>query len=189
MIILSTDPSFWRKTSLDKITGCVNWLGPKIPTGYGCLWKNKIKYYSHRYAFIITKGSIPEGMLVCHKCDNRLCCNPEHLFLGTYADNSKDMCSKNRQNKPKGELQSNSKLIELKVKQIRALYPFLKMEYLAHAFEVSVSCISKIILRKDWSHIPVLSIEESEELKSQWLTQQTFRPNTLVSENSANITT
>lgn len=80
---------------IDKSGGldsCWVWTGPKYPRGYGCCGRG----YAHRVAYERAVGTIPEGQFVCHRCDNRLCCNPAHLFLGTARDNTQDMIAKGR---------------------------------------------------------------------------------------------
>ena len=86
---------FWDK--VEKTDKCWNWkAGIRGENGYGCFKVNGKNENSHRVSWRITFGEIPEGLLVCHHCDNRLCVRPEHLFLGTYKDNMQDCSLKGR---------------------------------------------------------------------------------------------
>lgn len=77
--------------------GCWVWTGPTCASGrYGRIAGIRL-VMAHRYVFEKEFGQIPKGMCVCHTCDNGLCVNPAHLFLGTNSDNMKDMCRKGRQ--------------------------------------------------------------------------------------------
>jgi hypothetical protein len=97
---------FWF--SIDKSDGCWEWTGKLQGSGYGQFRVEKAFVTSHRYAYELHYGPIPDGLKVLHKCDNRKCCNPSHLFLGTSADNSADMVAKGRQ--AKGIQHGNAKL-------------------------------------------------------------------------------
>lgn len=84
--------------------GCWSWKKSPLTTGYASLYTGKRKLMSgHRISWILHYGTIPKGLFVLHKCDNRICTNPEHLFLGTHIDNMRDMVSKNRHGKQKGK--------------------------------------------------------------------------------------
>jgi hypothetical protein len=83
---------FWAK--VDKSEDCWEWIGQKHSNGYGLLQcrsrKNRKMIKAHRLSYELHNGPIPEGLLVLHKCDNKLCVNPDHLELGNYSKNLKD---------------------------------------------------------------------------------------------------
>jgi len=96
------------KANIDIIenTNCWNWMGAKACHGYGCINYNYKTQRVHRLSYTTFVGLIPDGMSVCHRCDNKLCCNPEHLFLGTHQDNMKDMIEKRRAHFQKKEIKN-----------------------------------------------------------------------------------
>lgn len=106
---------------------------------------------AHRAAWLIKHGEIPKGMHVLHKCDEPSCLNPDHLFLGTQADNMKDKAKKKRCADRHGEKHPLSKLTPELVIWIRES-PQLQRE-IAHALGTDQGTISNIINRKSWSHI------------------------------------
>lgn len=109
----------------------------------------------HRASYMVWKGEIPKGMYVLHKCDNRACINPEHLFLGTHIDNMNDMKKKNRQHKRPGQSHHVNKLKNKDVLEIRRLWKSGKetQSSLSKKYYVSIACIHNVVKRKSWTHI------------------------------------
>ena len=143
---------FWDKVDVGEADECWEWQAGKR-RGYGLFGIHYKMWSSHRVAWILTFGPIPKGLLVCHYCDNRACCNPYHLFLGTNADNLGDAARKGRM--LRGEQDGNSKLTEEEVLEIRKMYAegYTQQE-LADEFGVSVSQINNIVNRKNWAWLP-----------------------------------
>jgi len=96
---LPLEERFWNKVNKTSPAGCWIWTASRGSAGYGQFLLKERPIGAHRVAWELTKGLIPLGLYVCHKCDNKLCVNPQHLFLGTQADNIADMVSKGRQAK------------------------------------------------------------------------------------------
>lgn len=90
---------FWKK--VNKTRDCWEWTGAINRDGYGQFGYNKKTYISSRFVMKIIGKEIPEGMFVCHKCDNPACVNPDHLFIATHKDNMKDCMDKGRWKKLK----------------------------------------------------------------------------------------
>lgn len=107
--------------------GCWIWTGSvqKARGGYGQFMVKPKVWRSHRWSFQFYRGPIPDGALVCHKCDNPRCVNPDHLFLGTYSDNLVDAIRKGRNAAPqpsrlRGAQHHNAKLTQEQASEIRA---------------------------------------------------------------------
>jgi len=98
---------FWDK--VNKTDSCWNWIS-YIQGNYGKFWLNGGPKLAHRVSWELYNDAIPKDMYICHKCDNTICVNPNHLFIGTPKDNTLDMIKKNRQSNRKGEDNGCSKL-------------------------------------------------------------------------------
>lgn len=145
---------FWSK--VEKGPDCWEWTGSKVKGGYGQIGKGGREIgneMTHRLSWEIHNGPIPEGMFVCHSCDNRSCVNPDHLFLGTHSDNVQDMVAKGRVGDVgrKGTKHHKAKLTDEDVREIRAAED--STTTLALIYGVSTSTIQRVKSGKGWSHV------------------------------------
>lgn len=132
--------------------GCWEWLGAKYWTGYGRIVADKVHYSAHRASYMLYVGEIPDGMVVCHKCDNPSCVNPEHLFLGTKADNSSDMVRKVRS--ARGEKNAKAKLTEDQAREVLNLRKMgATLDALAKRFGVTKAAIRFLVTGRNWKHL------------------------------------
>lgn len=164
----NTADDVWRRVDRKEPTECWEWIGKQYRDGYGqCHWASK-QQQAHRVVWTIANGPIPNGLFVCHRCDNRSCCNPAHLFLGTHQDNMRDRNSKQRTARGprspaalhpdrivRGEANSNARLTVDDVLAIRAAPGSSAAELapLAQRFGVSLSHIQKIRYGRAWRHL------------------------------------
>lgn len=137
------------------LSGCWLWMGYLTGRGYGHLGRRrhgkKLDYKAHRYSFEMHNGPIPDGLCVLHKCDVRNCVNPEHLFLGTQADNMKDRDLKGRGRAPRGEKHGIAKLSDADVISIRLFLNLgAKQQTIAEAYGVSRKTVSDIKCGRTW---------------------------------------
>lgn len=136
-----------------KKDGCWDWVGYRDPNGYGRLNVNGRPVLGSRISYMLHYGDIPKGGVVCHKCDNPQCVNPEHLFLGTQADNVADMHAKGRARKRalKGEAHHAAKVTEVIVREVRGRIE--PTSYLADLYGLSRTTIDDIRKRRSWAHV------------------------------------
>lgn len=138
---------------------CWEWKGPMLNCGYGDIeigsrkTSSHYRERSHRFSFMhFNEKEIPKGMHICHKCDNRKCCNPLHLFMGTAKDNAEDMVKKGRQ--VKGE---DHYCAKIKEETIPKIYEMLNREIsgteIAKKFGLGKGAVSNLVKGKTWKHV------------------------------------
>lgn len=140
--------------SVVKSEGCWDWKGVAHHSGYCHMNYDGKSMSINRISWELNFGEIPNGLFVLHKCDNRRCSNPDHLFLGSSKDNHKDMMNKGRQNIPFGENHKNSKLTSDNVKKIKELLQLgVTMSRISKDFKISMGSINAIKHRRTWKHV------------------------------------
>ncbi len=175
---------FWSKVNT-RANGCWEWRAACTPNGYGQFWLGKKQYGAHRIAWLIARGTILPGLMVCHICDNPRCVRPEHLFLGTAKDNVADMWKKGhgaagerngththpervergnkhssrrrRECRPRGERHYRAKLTQADVVEIRSLSRDYSSAELGQRFGVHKSTIKDILHYRTWVDYPARS--------------------------------
>ncbi len=145
----STKETFLSR--IRKTPTCWLYEGVILRHGYGQITICGKRWSTHRYSYSIHKGEIPAGLCVLHKCDNKKCVKPAHLFLGTPLDNTRDMIKKGRSRFPKGEENGHAKLTDDDVRKIRnddRTYSVISKEY-----GVCKAVICEVRSRKLWKHV------------------------------------
>ena len=144
---------FWNKVNKHTNNDCWLWTGANNGNGYGLVSLFHTMYLAHRISWELSNGLIPEGGLVLHKCNVRLCVNPSHLYIGNYSDNTNDIYKSNRQADQRGA-RGGSKLKECDVIEIRKLrqggmaYPKIAKIYKVHRATIRSACI-----KKTWAYL------------------------------------
>ena len=141
---MTAEQRFKRGLGRRNRNGCVLWKRAKVTNGYGVIGINGKQVMTHRYAWERVNGPIPAGLCVLHSCDTPACCAPEHLRVGTHADNTADKMARGRQ--ASGERNGKSKLTDRQVARIREMLTWEPITYkiIAAAHGVSQVTISRI---------------------------------------------
>jgi len=139
-----------------KKEGCWDWKGCFYSNDYALIHIHNgekwVGALAHRVSYKLHIGPIPDGLYVCHTCDNRKCTNPEHLWLGTCLENSKDMRVKGRE--CRGESRSLAKLKDDDIREIRKMLMVqIPSAVIARKYKVSNTVISYIKNGKTWKHV------------------------------------
>ncbi len=159
----TTEELFWEKVRKADGDACWEWQGSRsVANRYGqfsCrLTPTKTaSLRAHRVMWVMVNGSIPPGMVVCHRCDNPGCVRPDHLFLGTLKDNARDCAAKGRMARQRNPYlgRTERKLTADKVRAIRAAYTgrYGQKAELARMYGVSATVIRHILTRKIWRQV------------------------------------
>ena len=153
-----TKERFYKKVAHPDSNGCMDWRGATYSYGHGCFMLHKKPKQknigAHRFSYMVHVGPIPDEIEVCHKCDRPQCVAPDHLFLGTHADNMRDMALKKRAIGHIGSTNPKAQLCEAQVIDIRYKIDCgIKSELIKSEYNISKSVLSGIKRRITWKHI------------------------------------
>lgn len=147
----SLEERFWAKVS--KGADCWEWTAALGTTGYGVVTVRGRKQTAPRVAYELTMGPIPAGVCVLHRCDNRRCVRPNHLYLGSYRDNALDRESRGRSHDRGGVRNGRARVSAAEVRQLRELRGAVTQEALARRFGISQTQVGAIQRGISWSSV------------------------------------
>ena len=147
---------FWSKVDKKGEDECWPWKAGKNNRGYGVFAlehphhnERVVDILAHRYSWQEANGPIPKGRYILHKCDNPPCVNPKHLFVGSIADNQKDMSVKGRARSGSTKL-TEAQVLEIRRKYMKGVYGYIR---LGKEYNVDRMTIHDIIVRKNWKRV------------------------------------
>lgn len=154
----NTEREFWERTA--RVGDCLEWTGTMFSDGYGAFRINGNNRRAHRLSWEFTNGPIPGRLLVCHKCDNRRCVKPGHLFLGTAKDNADDMVRKGRASDRRGEKNQSAVLSEKIVLSLREMHASGKsMRSIARELGLNAGTVRAAVIGANWGWLRRRNIE------------------------------
>jgi hypothetical protein len=150
--------NFWARINVERDELCWNWRGPCSPSGYGRATFRRWPWRAHRLAWFFTHGNIPSDKIILHHCDNRKCCNPSHLYIGTWQDNMNDRSARGRCNPSRGSQSVRAVLNETQVVEIKMAAKYRTRGFnrlIAKKYGVHETTISAIVNNYNWKHLCV----------------------------------
>lgn len=164
LTLSTSDLTRFHDSIIVSMAGCWEWTGHRNHDGYGIFRVNgTVRRMAHRISHVIRTGlPIPEGTEICHRCDNRACVNPDHLFEGSHSDNMRDMHAKRRNfhvTKPdriaKGAIHGGSKLTEEQaIDIIRRCKAGEKQKAVGAIYGIRQGHVTRIVNGQRWAHLP-----------------------------------
>jgi hypothetical protein len=146
--------AFWKKVRLVSPGECWEWTGYVNKHGYGVTSWDQKSMLSHRKAYKLTTGALPDdGKVLCHTCDNPPCCNPAHLFVGTGSENMQDSIAKGRFRRACGDANGKTKLLTPAVLDVRARFSRGETQTeISRELNINRSTVRNIVHRRTWKY-------------------------------------